>query len=61
METIITIDIETTAVRVIAFDLKGKQIAARKGTYPTFHSQPDYSEQDPEQFIKKKKGFVSPI
>lgn len=49
METIITIDIETTAVRVIAFDLKGKQIAARKGTYPTFHIQPDYSEQDPEQ------------
>lgn len=49
METIITIDIETTAVRVIAFDLKGKQIVARKGTYPTFHTQPDYSEQDPEQ------------
>ncbi len=49
METIITIDIETTAARVIAFDLEGKQIAARKGTYPTFHTQPDYSEQDPEQ------------
>jgi gluconokinase len=49
METIITIDIETTAVRVIAFDLRGKQIASRKGTYPTFHAQPDYSEQDPEQ------------
>ncbi len=49
METIITIDIETTAVRVIAFDLKGKQIAGRKGTYPTFHAQPEISEQDPEQ------------
>ncbi|WP_435357439.1 gluconokinase [Emticicia sp. SJ17W-69] len=49
METIITIDIETTAVRVIAFDLKGRQVAARKGTYPTFHAKPDISEQDPEQ------------
>ena len=49
METIITIDIETTVVRIIAFDLKGRQVAARKGTYPTFHAQPDISEQDPEQ------------
>lgn len=49
METIITIDIGTTAVRIVAYDLMGNRIAHRKGTYPTFHSQPDYSEQDPEQ------------
>ena len=48
---IITIEIGTNAVRVVAFDLAGNTIASMKGTYPTFHSQPDYSEQDPEQIF----------
>jgi gluconokinase len=49
MDCIITIEIGTTAVKVYGFDLAGKIIAQRKGIYPTFHPQPDYSEQDPEQ------------
>lgn len=48
---IITIEIGTNAVRVVAFDLSGKTIASMKGSYPTFHSQPDFSEQDPEQIF----------
>jgi len=48
---IITIEIGTNAVRVVAFDLAGKTIASMKGSYPTFHSQPDFSEQDPEQIF----------
>jgi gluconokinase len=48
---IITIEIGTNAVRVVAFDLSGKTIASLKGSYPTFHSQPDFSEQDPEQIF----------
>lgn len=48
---IITIEIGTNAVRVVAFDLTGNTIASMKGSYPTFHSQPDYSEQDPEQIF----------
>src|SRR3982751_5791956 len=48
---IITIEIGTNAVRVVAFDLKGNTLASMKGLYPTFHSQPDYSEQDPEQIF----------
>lgn len=48
---IITIEVGTNAVRVVAFDLTGKTIASLKGSYPTFHSQPDYSEQDPEQIF----------
>ncbi len=48
---IITIEIGTNAVRVVAFDLTGTTIASMKGSYPTFHSQPDYSEQDPEQIF----------
>src|SRR4051812_47979016 len=46
---IITIEIGTNEVRVVAFDLKGSTLASMKGSYPTFHTQPDYSEQDPEQ------------
>jgi gluconokinase len=48
---IITIEIGTNAVRVVAFDLSGNTFASLKGSYPTFHSQPDYSEQDPEQIF----------
>ncbi|WP_333819543.1 gluconokinase [Ohtaekwangia sp.] len=51
MECIITIELGTNAVRVFAFDLKGDVVASAKGSYPTFHIQPDYSEQDPEQIF----------
>lgn len=51
MKCIIIIDLGTNAVRVLAFDLNGKVIESMKGHYPTFHSQPDYSEQDPEQIF----------
>ncbi len=49
MEIITTIDIGTTAVRIVAFDYLGNRVANKKGSYPTLHTQPDYSEQDPEQ------------
>jgi gluconokinase len=49
MECIITIELGTNAVRIFAFDLKGTIIGSMKGSYPTFHTEPDYSEQDPEQ------------
>ncbi len=51
MDCIITIELGTNAVRVFAFDLKGNVIDSAKGSYPTFHSDPDYSEQDPEQIF----------
>lgn len=51
MECIITIELGTNAVRILAFDLKGNTIGSLKGSYPTFHTEPDYSEQDPEQIF----------
>ncbi|MFZ6001805.1 MAG: gluconokinase [Bacteroidota bacterium] len=51
MECIITIELGTNAVRVFAFDLKGNLIDSAKGSYPTFHTGPDDSEQDPEQIF----------
>lgn len=51
MNCIITIELGTNAVRVFAFDLEGEVIGFQKGSYPTFHEQPDHSEQDPEQMF----------
>ena len=51
MECIITIEIGTNAVRVYAFDLNGNILGSLKGYCPTFHSEPDYSEQDPDQIF----------
>ncbi|MEO6852051.1 MAG: FGGY family carbohydrate kinase, partial [Mucilaginibacter sp.] len=51
MNCIITIELGTNAVRIVAMDLQGNSIGSMKGSYPTFHDKPDYSEQDPEQMF----------
>jgi gluconokinase len=51
MDCIISVELGTNAVRVYAFDLKGNIIGSAKGSYPTFHPDPDQSEQDPEQIF----------
>jgi gluconokinase len=51
MDCLLTIDINTSAVKIHAFDMNGRVICWKKGSYPTFHPQPDYSEQDPEQIF----------
>ena len=51
MKCIITIELGTNAVRVFAFDLNGNIIGSQRGYYPTFHTEPDYSEQDPDQMF----------
>ncbi|HVW61193.1 MAG TPA: gluconokinase [Puia sp.] len=51
MRCIITIELGTYGVRVFAFDLDGHVIGSMKGYHPTFHTEPDKSEQDPEQIF----------
>jgi gluconokinase len=51
MDCIVTIEIGTGAIRVAAFDLNGTTLGSSKGSYPTFHARPDFSEQDPEQIF----------
>jgi gluconokinase len=48
---ILTIDIGTSATKIIGFDYLGQELVYRKGAYPTFHPRPDWSEQDPEQIF----------
>ncbi len=50
-DCIVTIELGTNAVRVVAFDLNRTVIGSAKGAYPTFHPKPDYTEQDPEQLF----------
>jgi len=50
-DCILTIDLGTGSVRIFAFDLEGVFIGSMKGSYPTFHREPDQSEQDPEQIF----------
>ena len=50
-DCIITVELGTNGVRVMAFHVNGETIGSLKGSYPTFHHQPDYSEQDPEQIF----------
>lgn len=51
MDCIITIEIGTGAIRTTAFDMAGNLLGSSKGSYPTFHAKPNYSEQDPEQIF----------
>ncbi|MVT08360.1 gluconokinase [Chitinophaga tropicalis] len=51
MDCIITVELGTYGIRVFIYDLSGRVIGSMKGHYPTFHTQPDYSEQDPEQIF----------
>jgi len=51
MKCIITIELGTNGVRVFAFELNGRVIGSMKGYHPTFHTEPDKSEQDPEQIF----------
>jgi gluconokinase len=51
MECIITVEIGTNATRVVAFDISGNVVGYMKGSYPTFHAEPDHSEQDPDQMF----------
>jgi gluconokinase len=50
-DCMITIELGTNAVRVFAFTTGGHLIGSAKGVYPTFHPEPEYSEQDPEQLF----------
>jgi gluconokinase len=50
-DCIVTIELGTNGVRIVAFALNGDAVASMKGSYPTFHTHPDYSEQDPEQIF----------
>jgi gluconokinase len=63
MDCIITVEIGTGAIRIVAFDLHANRLGSAKGAYPTYHVKPGYSEQDPEQvfitMLYTLKNFIN--
>jgi len=53
MEKILTIDIGTTACKVILFDLEGNILAKSNREYPTYTPQIEWAEQDPLDWWKE--------
>ncbi len=50
MDTILTFDIGTSACKVCLWDARGTLLTSADGSYPTHHPQPDWAEQDPEDW-----------
>jgi xylulokinase len=48
MQTILSIDLGTTGLKVALVDLSGRLIASAGGEYPILSPRPGYAEQDPE-------------
>jgi xylulokinase len=49
---VLGVDSSTSATKVIAFDARGKTVAEGSGTYPLYHDNPGWVEQDPEDWWK---------
>ena len=49
-DTILTFDIGTSACKVCLWDAKGMLLSSADEAYPIHHPQPDWAEQDPEDW-----------
>jgi gluconokinase len=52
MKYIIGVDIGTTSVKSVAFDLNGKELSKKEITFPILNYHPSWSEQDPNTIFK---------
>jgi len=52
MQYLISIDIGTTSLKSLAFDLQGEILLRNSVDYPIYNPHPGYSEQDPEQIFE---------
>ena len=53
-ETLIGIDIGTTAVKAVLVDLDGRLLAEYAAPYPTARPRPAWVEQDPEDWLRPR-------
>ena len=53
MDYIIGCDIGTTSVKAVAFSLTGDVLNSESASYPMFHPEPGYAEQDPEEIYSQ--------
>lgn len=52
MRYIVGCDIGTTSVKAVAFTLDGDILASESASYPMFHPEPGYAEQDPDAIFR---------
>ena len=52
MSVFLGIDIGTSGTKTLAIDEQGRILAEATETYPCYHPQPLWSEQDPEDWWK---------
>ena len=58
-ETILTFDIGTSACKVCLWDARGMLLASSDEAYPIHHPQPDWAEQDPEDWWRASVAAAS--
>ena len=54
----IGIDVGTTGVRAIAYDITGRKVAGAEAFYPLLTPHPDWAEEDPSQIFAAVKEVV---
>jgi xylulokinase len=57
-ETILTFDIGTSACKVCLWDARGTLLSSSDEGYPIHHPQPDWAEQDPEDWWRASVAAV---
>lgn len=58
MRYIVGCDIGTTSVKAVAFALNGEILASENASYPMFHPEPGYAEQDPDTILEETRNVL---
>ncbi len=61
MEYVLGVDLGTSAVKVLLVSKTGDVVDEASKSYPLYHDQPGYSEQDPEDWVKATKEAIKTL
>ena len=61
MEYVLGVDLGTSAVKVLLVSKTGDVVDEASESYPLYHDQPGYSEQDPEDWVKATKAAIKTL
>ncbi len=60
-DIILAIDVGTTAVKAVLFDLEGRVMSIAQSEYPTHYARPGWAEQDPEDWWRATCSALSQL
>lgn len=61
MNYVIGVDLGTSAVKVLLVSKEGVVVDEVSKSYPLYHDEPGYSEQDPEDWVKETKAALKEL